>query len=87
MLTYKGKIISVNNIAQYLDDETADQVVAEGLTFNDIVDGELSVFIQLSTLRNDDGTNINVDTQLVNVHDVPGETTFVFVLEPAFYEV
>lgn len=87
LLTYKGKIIAYNKIGQYLDDDTADRVVAEDVTWKTIVDDFLSAPVELSKLRNDDGTEINSETQCVSVNDVPADTTFLFVLEPAFYEV
>ena len=70
----------------YLNDDAADRAVAEDLTWQDIVSEGLVKTMQLSYLRNDDGTQINYETQCFNAYNMPNDATFLFVLEPAFYE-
>lgn len=86
MLTYLGKIISMNGQLLYLEDADADRVVENDITWGTIYDTFVIASYRAENIRNEDGTQINVETQCVETTDVPSDTTFQFVLEPAFYE-
>lgn len=70
----------------YLEDADADRVVENDITWGTIYDSFVLSSYRAENIRNDDGSQINVETQCVNTSDVPTDTTFQFVLEPAFYE-
>lgn len=87
MLTYLGKIISAGTGALYVNDEDADNIVANDVPWSTIRDTHIAWGMPVANVRNDDGSAINVETQCVQMSEVPDDTTFLFVLEPAFVEV